>query len=84
MRVLVTGANGLVGVNVIRELLKSGIAVTGFVRPSADLKGLQDVPCQLFRGDILSYQDVHNALAGCDAVIHAASTTSVLPMDFAL
>jgi dihydroflavonol-4-reductase len=83
MRVLVTGANGLVGVNVIRELLKSGKEVTGLVRPSADMKGLQNVPCQLFRGDVLSYRDVYNALAGCDAAIHAASTTSVLPVDYA-
>lgn len=82
MRVLVTGANGLVGVNVIRELLNSAIDVRAFVRPTANLKGLQNISCELFRGDILSYQDVSNALTECDAVIHAASTTSVRPMEF--
>ena len=83
MKVLVTGANGLVGANVVRELLRSGMYVKALVRPSADLKSLQDVPCELFRGDILAYEDVYNALADCHAVVHAASTTSVLPREFA-
>ena len=82
MKVLVTGANGLLGANLIRELIKSGIEVKGFVRPTANLKVLADVPCQICRGDIQSPEDIHNALLDCDAVIHAASTTSVMPADF--
>lgn len=82
MKVLVTGANGLLGVNLVRELLRSNIEVKAFVRHSANLKGLHDVPCQLIRGDISSFDDVQKALKDCDAVIHAASTTSVLPLGY--
>jgi dihydroflavonol-4-reductase len=82
MTVLVTGANGLLGVNLIRQLIGSNFQVKAFVRPSANLKGLTGVPCQLVRGDLLSSDHIYSALDGCDAVVHAASTTSVLPVGF--
>ena len=82
MKVLVTGANGLLGANLIRELINYGVAVKAFVRPDANLKSLHGVPCQIHRGSILSYDDIHVALEDCDAVIHAASTTSVRPVEF--
>src|SRR6186997_77414 len=82
MKVLVTGANGLLGVNLIRELVKCGVDVKGFVRPTANLTVLEDLPCEIHRGSILSFEDIHDALLDCDAVIHAASTTSVLPREF--
>ena len=40
MKVLVTGANGLLGVNLIRELVQSGVEVKAFVRPGANLKAI--------------------------------------------
>jgi dihydroflavonol-4-reductase len=80
--VLVTGANGLLGVNLVRELVRSGNAVKAFVRHSANLKGLHNVPCEICRGEVTSYDDVDKALLDCDAVVHAASSTSVLPLNF--
>ena len=53
-----------------------------FVRPSADLRGLTGVPCQFITGDLLSSTDIDAALEGCDAVVHAASTTNMLPLGF--
>lgn len=82
MKVLVTGANGLLGANLTRELVGSGIHVKGFVRPGADLRALRGVQCQICEGSILSHDDILLALDDCDAVIHAASTTSVAPRDF--
>ena len=82
MKVLVTGANGLLGVNLIRELVQSGVEVKAFVRHRANLDVLEDVECEVHRGNILSFEDIHDALRDCDAVIHAASTTSVLPIEF--
>lgn len=82
MKVLVTGANGLLGVNLVRELVRTGNAVKAFVRHTANLKGLHNVPCQICRGEVTSYNDVDKALKDCDAVVHAASSTSVLPLNF--
>lgn len=82
MKVLVTGANGLLGVNVVRQLVQSGFSAKAFVRHSANLKGLHDLPCEICRGDVVSYDDVHKALHDCDCAVHAASATSVLPLDF--
>lgn len=82
MKILVTGANGFLGANLIRELVSRGETVKAFVRASADLSALENVECDIFRGDILSAEDVSRGLEDCDAVIHAAGTTSVKPGPF--
>jgi dihydroflavonol-4-reductase len=79
MKILVTGANGFLGANLVRELLNRGQTVKAFVRPSADLSALENVECNIYRGDILSTEDLSRALEDCEAVIHAAGTTSVKP-----
>jgi dihydroflavonol-4-reductase len=40
MKVLVTGANGLLASNLVRELLQSGYEVRGMVRESSNLLSL--------------------------------------------
>lgn len=80
MKVLVTGANGLLGANLIRELIQANLDVKAFVRPSADIRNLQGVPCQICRGDIKSYEDIYHGLIDCDAVVHAASSTDIRPL----
>lgn len=82
MKILVTGANGFLGTNLVRELIKAGLTVRAFVRPSAKLDSLKDLPCEIFRGDIISPGEVAEGLRECDAVIHSASTTSVKPLPF--
>ncbi|HEX6223347.1 MAG TPA: NAD-dependent epimerase/dehydratase family protein [Chryseolinea sp.] len=82
MKVLVTGANGLLGANLSRALVQRGDKVKAFVRPEANMKSLEGVKCEVHRGSILSAGDISLALKDCDAVIHAASTTSVVPNDF--
>jgi dihydroflavonol-4-reductase len=83
MKVLVTGANGLLGANLIKELVGVGEKVVAFVRPSSDIRVLESMACDIFYGDILNYQDISKAVAECSCIVHAASTTSVLPRDFA-
>lgn len=82
MKLLITGANGLLGVNLVRQLLMDNIEVKAFVRPSADLRSLNDFSCEVFHGDISAYSDIYDALKDCEGVIHAASTTNVLPLEF--
>ncbi len=75
MKVLVTGANGLLGSNIIRNLKKRGIAVRAFVRPSANLLSLKGSSPDYFFGDISSYEDVKQAVKGCNYIIHTAAVT---------
>lgn len=74
-KVLVTGGNGFLGSNLTRELYRLGYDVRVLVRPNADLKGIADIPSELFRGHIDCEADVFQAVEGCDLVIHAASVT---------
>lgn len=73
MRVLVTGANGHIGSWVVRAAVQRGWQVVGLVREGADLKGLQGVPVELKKGDLLDAAAVKAAVAGVDAVIHVGA-----------
>jgi dihydroflavonol-4-reductase len=79
VRVLVTGATGLVGGAVVRELLARGHTVRALVRPGSDLSNLtgpdQAGPrpgIELCQGDVLDRPSIEAALQGCPAVIHVA------------
>lgn len=73
MRVLVTGANGHIGAHVVRQLIDAGHEVVAFVRPKADLRGLDGLNVTFARGDVMDAQAVHKAAEGCDAIIHLAA-----------
>ena len=72
MRALVTGANGLLGANIARELLRQGMEVTGLVRPGADLCGLAGLPIAMTYGDVLDPPSLDPATKGQDLVFHTA------------
>lgn len=76
MKVLVTGANGFLASNVVRELNSHGVDVRALVRPAADLRSLSGTVCELFYGQITNLSDAVKAARDCDAVVHAAAETS--------
>lgn len=73
MRALVTGANGLIGANLIRELLGAGHAVRAFVRRTSDLRSLEGLPVELAYGDVLEADTLTAAAHGCDILFHTAA-----------
>ncbi|HUF39746.1 MAG TPA: NAD-dependent epimerase/dehydratase family protein [Anaerolineales bacterium] len=75
--VLLTGANGHIGANIARELLRRGHRVVGYVRETSDLRGLAGLDIELRRGDILDADRLIRAAEGCDAVIHTAAVYSL-------
>ncbi len=79
MNVLVTGGDGLLGSNVVRELLTRGYSVSVFVQPGRQQKTLQGLGVEKLSGNLLNQQEVMDAIAGKDAVIHCAASTSVWP-----
>jgi dihydroflavonol-4-reductase len=82
MKILITGANGLLGANVAREFLAEGAEIELFVRPSADLRGIAGLENKIRYGNLLSPEEISEAVRVCDAVVHAASSTSQEPKDF--
>ena len=72
MKALVTGANGLIGANLLRELLLSGHDVRAMVRPTADQTHIAALPVEIIYGDVLDPASLGAAMAGCDWVFHTA------------
>lgn len=72
MKALVTGANGLIGANLVRELLRDGHQVTGLVRGGSDLSAIAGLPVRLVAGDVLDPGSLGGAAAGQDVVFHTA------------
>lgn len=73
MRVLVTGANGHIGANVVRALLVKGHTVKAFIRKKADCRGLEGLQIEYSYGDVMELDGLKEAAQGCDAIIHLAA-----------
>jgi dihydroflavonol-4-reductase len=74
MKVLVTGATGLLGVHLVRALLAARYEVRALVRPSSSRDNLDGLPVELVAGDVLTCDDnLRNACTGCKFVFHAAA-----------
>jgi len=75
--VLVTGATGHLGNNIVRELLARGRKVRILVHvESSSLDGL---PVEKRRGDILDPQSLGSACEDVEAVYHCAAIVSIAP-----
>lgn len=72
MKVLVTGATGLIGGWAARELSERGHDLRVLLRPGSRLDNLEDVPAERVAGDVTDRRSVEQAVSGCDAVLHAA------------
>ncbi len=80
MRVLVTGGAGFIGSHFVDRCLAAGDDVRvldNFATGHRDniLHVLDEV--DVVEGDIQSYERAHNAVRGCDAVVHLAALPSV-------
>ena len=83
MRVLVTGATGFVGLNVVEALLGRGADVVAFdsapLPPNAEAAlGTHQNHLHVVHGDICDPASVMQAMSGCDTLIHAAAITAGL------
>jgi len=77
MKVLVTGASGLVGRRLVPHLLHCDMAITAFVRDPAQLGGLKGDRLTVAAGHIEDSAAVARAVAGCEAVVHLANASGV-------
>ena len=79
MKVLVTGADGLLGSNLVRELLSLNYEVRVFLHPASKSKTLDGLPIERVKGDLTSVADVEAAVNGCECVFHVAASTAMWP-----
>lgn len=75
MFVLVTGATGLVGSHLVRELLTRGDSVRVLHRKTSDLRLIEDLVdhIEMSSGDLTEYESVAAAVRGVDHVYHAGA-----------
>ncbi len=76
-RVFITGANGHIGANTVRSLLRHGHEVVPFVRRNADLRGIEKLGLKYRYGDIMDCESLRAAAEGCDAIIHTATLVKI-------
>jgi len=80
VKILVTGATGLLGGNLVRHLLESGdYEIRTTIRERSNTMAIEGLDVQRVTGDVRDREAMKKAVAGCDAVIHAAASVSQWP-----
>ena len=75
MRVLVTGASGLLGANVVEFLLDHDHEVNILIRKSSNTLGLTGLQPKVFYGDLNDKASIVAAANHCNAIAHCAANT---------
>lgn len=81
--VLVTGATGHLGANLVRRLLRDGEAVRVLVRPGQRTEAIAGLEVEHVAGDLRSERDVDRAVRGVTRVYHAGAMVSTVRGDAA-
>ncbi len=71
--IFVTGATGLLGNCVVRELVQKGEQVRVLCRPGSSRKSLDDLSVQIVDGDLADADNLCRSIDGCQAVVHCAA-----------
>jgi nucleoside-diphosphate-sugar epimerase len=73
--VLVTGASGFLGSELVRQLVAAGESVRILKRASSDISSLQDILHQIevAEGDILDVRSLEQAFEGIEKIYHSAA-----------
>ena len=71
--ILVTGATGLLGNCIVRELIKRGEPVRVLCRKNTPRNAIEGLAVEVHEGDLSKAEVVDRAVEGCSAVIHSAA-----------
>lgn len=71
MKIIVFGATGTVGAEIVRQALKKGFHVTAFVRNPGKIANSGHANLSVHQGDACNPQEVERAVSGHDAVFCA-------------
>ena len=77
--IVVTGATGHIGNNLVRALVKRGHRVRCMVLPGESLVPLGGLDVEIVEGDVRDIESLYKAFDGAQLVFHLASIISLLP-----
>jgi uncharacterized protein YbjT (DUF2867 family) len=77
--ILVTGATGFVGSNLVRRLRHDDVAVRALVRNPAKGQALKDIGVDIAEGDVSDKASLEKAVAGCERVVHLVGIIQETP-----
>jgi NADH dehydrogenase len=80
--ILLTGGTGFVGRHVAAALRQRELPVRCLVRDPGRARRLEELGCDVVRGDVTEPESVRSAAAGCDAVVHLVAIIAGRPQDF--
>jgi nucleoside-diphosphate-sugar epimerase len=80
MKILVTGATGFIGRNLVRTLVREGFDVSALVRRTSDVKELPK-QIRLIEGDLRDLASLKKAVEEMNVVIHLAAHFEFYPKD---
>lgn len=76
MRILITGANGLLGSRLVRALERDGHEVRALVRAGSNAAALEGTRAERVVGDVRDAEAMRRAAGGCELVFHTAALFS--------
>ncbi len=76
MKVLVTGATGFLGANLVHHLVKRGDQIRILKRRKTPPTLLEGLPVEVSEGDLTDYDSVLAASKGVEGIYHVAGLVS--------
>ena len=77
MKIFLTGGDGLLGSNLVRELLNKGHELKVLVQPGRQTITLDGLNIERIEGDLLDIDSLTKAAEGAEAIYHVAASTSI-------
>ncbi len=71
MKLIIFGATGTVGIEIVKHALEKNYSVTAFVRNPEKIANIKHANLSIFKGDVLNLTEVENAIQNHDAVLCA-------------
>ncbi len=78
-RVLLTGADGMLGAHICRKLLERDYQVRALVEPHRPLRVIAGLAVEIHYGNVCDPDTIARAIEDCDYIIHTAALTQLWP-----
>ncbi|MBV5314189.1 MAG: NAD-dependent epimerase/dehydratase family protein [Prolixibacteraceae bacterium] len=82
MKIFISGATGFIGSRLALRLANEGHQVHALYRDESKKTSIQHPNIQLFKGDILDYKSLIQAMEGCEQIYNAAAFARVWDKDY--